>query len=548
MAWQQVAAKAQAEVRASIPEKWRLAPSVKYDKPDATAIVQNCGILTPRQLEITSLGVTELVTRMKQRTLTAVETTEAFCARAAIAHQLVNCLTAFFPDEALKTAAVVDETYAQTGELVGPLHGVPVAVKDMYVLRGHKATFGYISFYERPPAQEDGVLVKVVKDAGAVIFGMTTMPQTGMALETNSNLWGRTLNPFNPRFGSGGSSGGDGALVALHGAPCSPLSSDIGGSIRAPAAFNGLYGIRPTSARPPHGGFVSVTSGNISIGISIGPCCHSLSDLKLITKQLVTHPTLPNEPSCGPPIWREIPTKPTKLRVGLLLRDGVVEPHPPVIRALLHTADKLRAAGHDVFEFHLPFDSWEVALTTWPLYFQTGGKEMNATMASTGEPPIPAFQANIDVFKPKELTVPELWKLNTQSATYKHLLSQAWDRTAASDLTSGDMMDVILCPSAALAGAPHDFPQWWGYTAMWNLLDYPSVILPVKDFKIDPTIDLKDAAYEPKDNFYDRKNWEAYDPELWITQPMTVQIVGRPWRDEEMISACETVDSVINPS
>lgn len=97
-----------------------------------------------------------------------------------------------------------------------------------YDVKGKRTTIGYISWFDREVTR-NSALVQVMKDAGCVIFGKTTMPQTGMALETWSNLWGRTLNPFDSNFGSGGSSGGDGALVAMRGAPASPLSSDIGG-------------------------------------------------------------------------------------------------------------------------------------------------------------------------------------------------------------------------------------------------------------------------------------------------------------------------------
>lgn len=103
-----------------------------------------------------------------------------------------------------------------------------------YDVAGKRTTIGYVSWYDRI-STGDASLVKVMRKSGAVVFGKTTMPQTGMALETWSNLWGRTLNPRDSRFGSGGSSGGDGALVAMKGAPCSPLSSDIGGNIYGPS-------------------------------------------------------------------------------------------------------------------------------------------------------------------------------------------------------------------------------------------------------------------------------------------------------------------------
>jgi len=173
------------------------------------------------------------------------------------------------------------------------------------------------------------------------------MPQTGMALETNSNLWGRTFNTFSTKFGSGGSSGGDGALVGLRGAAAAPLASDIGGSIRAPAAFNGLYALRPTSERIPRKGLRSTVPGQISIKTSCGPVTHSMPDLKLFANLILTHPTLPFEGSCLPGSWREVETASRKLKVGFLLTDGVVQPHPPITRALKESVDKLKAAGHD---------------------------------------------------------------------------------------------------------------------------------------------------------------------------------------------------------
>ena len=286
------------------------------------------------------------------------------------------------------------------------------------------------------------------------------MPQTGMALETVSNLWGRTLNPYNPAFGSGGSSGGDGVLCALHGEPAAPITTDIGGSIRAPGAFNGLYAMRPTAERVPRQNMIAVAPGNVSIKVSAGPNCHSMEDLRLFTELILTHPTLPYEPTTMPGFWIETPPPSHKLRIGLLSTDGVVDPHPPIRRAMAETVSKLQAAGHEVVEFVPPFDLWEAALTTWALYFQTGAKEHLALLEAGGEPAIPQFDYNFKVFKTKELTVPELLKHNTQQAAYKSAFQQAWDT---------HQIDCILSPCAPMAGVPNDFPVWWGYTTIWNL-------------------------------------------------------------------------------
>lgn len=188
--------------------------------------------------------------------------------------------------------------------------------------------------------------MEVLRAAGAVFFCKTTMPQTGMALETVSNLWGRTLNPFNRTLAAGGSSGGDAVLVAMKGCPITP-STDMGGSIRVPASFNGLYAIRPTADRIPKGGMENTNSGQISIKLSCGPICHSMSDLDLFTRVINAYPYNRYDVTCTPVPWRELNTLDRKLTIGIMKWDGVVMPHPPVIRALEHAKQRLEKAGHE---------------------------------------------------------------------------------------------------------------------------------------------------------------------------------------------------------
>lgn len=229
--WRTISASAQGEVLNAIPKQWRLSSDLKKTTNfDARSVPKDSGLLSLKQLEITELTATELLEAIHNGRLTAVDATEAFCARAAIAHQMVNYMTAYFPQEALQTARALDEAFAaQGGKPKGPLHGLPIAIKDMYDVQGRKTTLGYVSWFLKPLPQNDSALVTVMKDVGAIVFAKTTMPQTvsdllngverriyfaldrcnhrlqGMALETVSNLWGRTLNPFNSSFGSGGS-------------------------------------------------------------------------------------------------------------------------------------------------------------------------------------------------------------------------------------------------------------------------------------------------------------------------------------------------------
>lgn len=203
---------------------------------------------------------------------------------------------------------------------------------------------GYVSWADKIAA-EDAVTVDTLRRAGAIIYAKTTMPQSGMALECVSNLYGRTLNPFNTSLTPGGSSGGEGALIACRGSILG-MGTDSGGSIRAPAAFNGLYGLKGTSSRISYKGNMNNSSGMGSAS-SIGPMAFSIRDLKLVTKVLVNDQQWLKDASVVAKPWNDILEKKKRLSIGLIEWDGSVMPHPPIRRALEMTKNRLLEAGHE---------------------------------------------------------------------------------------------------------------------------------------------------------------------------------------------------------
>jgi amidase len=174
----------------------------------------------------------------------------------------------------------------------------------------------------------------------------------------------------------------------------------------------------------------------------------------------------------------------------------------------------------------LPFDCWEVALTTWKLYFQTGAAEHKATLAIGGESMIPSLKRHMEIFDIKELSVAELFACNTKQAAYKAQMARLWASTAQTN-ASESPLDAMICPVHPSAGYPyvfsslfgailleisdsyrHDFTCWWGYTSLFNILDYPSVTLPIKDLKISAENDPKDLTYKPLDNPFDKPTYD----------------------------------------
>ncbi|KAK5257912.1 hypothetical protein LTR40_008958 [Exophiala xenobiotica] len=138
----------------------------------------------------------------------------------------------------------LDQYYQQQGKLIGPLHGVPVTLKDQFDVKGADSTIGYVARAFKPAAR-DAAIVQILKSLGAIIIAKTNLPQSIMWCETENPLWGLTTNPRNPAFTPGGSTGGEGVLLALK-ASMIGWGTDIGGSIRIPSHMNGLWGLKPT--------------------------------------------------------------------------------------------------------------------------------------------------------------------------------------------------------------------------------------------------------------------------------------------------------------
>lgn len=200
---------------------------------------------SPEEDAVTNISdAATLARKIASRDFTAVYVTTAYIKRAVAAHQQTNCLTEICFLRALKRAEYLDDYLARYGKPIGPLHGVPFTVKDQFNLQNLDTTLGYVGRANKP-ATEDAVFVQILERLGAIVLAKTNLPQTIMWCETDNPLWGLTVNPKNSALTPGGSTGGEGALLALHGSLIG-LGTDIGGSVRIPAHINGLYALKPS--------------------------------------------------------------------------------------------------------------------------------------------------------------------------------------------------------------------------------------------------------------------------------------------------------------
>lgn len=371
---------------------------------------------------------------------------------------------------------------------------------------------GFVSWWDRQ-GEVDSHVLRILWRAGCVFYARTTQPQTLMHLETSSNLYGVTVNPFNRDLTSGGSSGGEGALIGLRGS-CLGIGSDIGGSVRSPAANCGLYSFRPSSYRVPVGGWTGTMLSEEQIVAVIGPLSTSLEGVKLFMKTVLSAKPWLEEPSCLPIPWRDqeshLPmAQGKKLRVAVLWNDEVVKPHPPITRALKEVVNGLQNIAEVEVMTWNPYkhdEAWEIIAS---LYFGDGGKEEMDAISASGEPlrPLTRF---IMLENPhvKHLSIEEVWYWTTRREQYRCKYAEVWNKTATGTGPNGElegMIDVILAPVGPGAAPPLDHAKYWGYTSQWNLLDYPALVFPVT--KVIPDVDKIEEGYVPL-NKQDQFNYD----------------------------------------
>jgi amidase len=436
---------------------------------------------------------------------------------------------------ALERAKELDAYMETHGRPIGALHGLPISVKEHIFLANTPATSGSISWADSP-SPGDALICKVFREAGAIFHVKTTNPQTLMALETHSNLFGRTTNPFNVKLTSGGSSGGESALVAMRGSPLG-IGTDIGGSIRAPSGFCGGWGLKCSVARIPHSGLSGLHSGMENIIGCVGPMANSLAGLRLFCKVALEAQPWDYEPSLIDLPWRDVKVEslPKKLRIGVLWYDEEVMPHPPIQRALKDTVSKLIAAGHEVVPWNPRLHS---SLLKWinTAYFLDGAAEYKSTLRQDSDPAVPMIQWLLDSTTPTRHTVEQTWQSNILRDTLRTQFSEQWREAN---------IDALLCPVNASVASAHDESKYWGYTAVFNATDLPGVVFPVTRVRETDTwdVDTKEVMGE-KDAMY-RKFWDEGGVEKYRDAPVNLQLVGRRLREERLLAVAEVVEDVI---
>lgn len=573
MGWKEAAKEKADSINNLIPKEWRIekVPSVEEQRDVTGSYIHQ--FLSKEEIEITETDAVGIVAHTSTGKWKSVDVAKAFCHRAALAHQLLNCLHEIFFDAAIDTATELDEYFAKHKKPIGALHGLPVSLKDQFHVKGVETHMGYVGWIGTFQGKKDtgkeknfeSEMVKELRSLGAVLFVKTSVPHTLMTGETVNNIIGWTQNPKNRNLSSGGSSGGEGALIGIRGSPVG-FGTDIGGSIRIPAAFNGLYGIRPSAGRMPYEGMANSMDGQNSVLSVVGPLATSPDALRFIMQALLS-----TKPWLHDPLVHEIPWRPEAelsvsdpitrftrpLTFGVIRHDGSVQPTPPVSRAVEMAVSAMQKLGHTVIDWKPTISHKTICDITYKCWDFDGGADCLKDFALSGEDKAP--QALVHDLPQANAT--DIMQTNIEKREAQKEYMEYWNSTA--ELTgTGEPVDAIISPLAPFTAAREKGYTYYGYSVWVNLLDYTSVVVPVTivDKNVDKKLEDFKAVDETDQETQDtckrapsqlrcgsRADMNAADdPEIYDGAHVSIQLVGRRLQEEKMLALAKYMGEALH--
>ena len=457
--------------------------------------------------ELTRLSAAEMAGQVRRKRISPVELVEAHLTRIERLNPKLNAFISLDAERALGAARAAEAQVARGGEL-GPLHGVPISIKSSIEVAGLSYEAG-TKLRAGCKGAGDAPLVKRLKAAGAIVLGTTNTPEILMAWETDNLLYGRTNSPWDLARTPGGSSGGEAAAIAS-GCSAAGIGSDGGGSIRVPAHFSGICGLKPTPGRISIAGHFPPSGGPFTrLGV-VGPMARTVADLQLMF-QATAGPDSGDIASAPVPLRPVSDSDARKLRVGFFEDDGHTPVTPETRAAVRAAAETLKRQGYEVVPFRP--EGLEKARQLWWAFFGVAGGMLLGPMLAGHEAELSPI-----------LTEFRGWVAAEPPLTGGQLLT-AWlesDQVRAHILSQMEQFPILLCPVCAVPAFRHRERAWpvngttvryldaMSYSAWFNLLGFPGATVPV-----------------------------GRSPE---GLPIGVQIVGRAWEEESVLAVAAAVE------
>src|SRR6266849_2294435 len=463
------------------------------------------------------LSAREIAAQIRRKEVSPVEVARTHLDRIERLNPKLNAFVDCKPEAVLAQARDAEKAILRGDEL-GPLHGVPVSIKSSIDVAGHRCEAGtrlragYI-------AAEDAPLVARLRAAGAVILGVTNAPELLMAWETDNLLYGRTNNPWDLTRTAGGSSGGEAAAIAA-GLSAGGVGSDGGGSIREPAHFCGICGLKPTPGRIPSTGHFPKAGGPFALIGVVGPMARTVEDLRTLFGVMAGWDD--GDPCAAPVEAREIhETAVRAVNIGFFEDDGRTPVTKETRSAVNRAASLLASCGFHVEPFR-PEGLEEARQLWWEFFGTAGGMILEPLLRgheSELSPILREFQGWTKA-TPARLIA---------SQPGESLLAAWMGRDAVREKVLVQMRKypVLICPTAAIPAFRHGEREWqvdgktvkyldaWSYCEWFNLLGFPAAVVPM--------------GYSEQG------------------LPIGVQIVGRAWEEEVVLAVAAKLEEERGP-
>lgn len=547
-----------------LPSQWRV-PSelLPTDPPTLSLGPQNVlsipsQLLSAKEVAITeTYSVTDLLSAIARSDLSCAEVTDAFCHRTTIAQDLTNCTTEILFKRAKQRAEHLDNYLNTHKQTIGPLHGLVISVKDTFNIKDYDSSIGLASLCYKP-ATSNAPLIDLLESLGCIIVAKTNIPQTLASLDSVNNVWGRTMNPTNRNVTAGGSSGGEGVMVAMK-ACMVGMGTDVGGSIRVPAYVNGVVGFKPSEGRWPYGGQRGPgIEGGSALGVQAvaGPIARSVQDAWVVFREVSkAAPLFADDAMPAPISWADVRLSGTmkgcgendQLVVGVLRSDGNSALLPPIDKLMTVTVSLLRSTGVKVIELPTP-PAWKASQSAMSKIMGVGGGDhLNALIKATDEPIVPWMKTRFRPGPPQNFN--RMAELKVQRGKLQsELIDSVWTKTDKFGRRDR-RIDALICPLAAHPVPAIEAYNAVGYTSSWVYLDCPAGSVPVRDFT-EKDLDLGRPMPGQVLSSWDEKSRELWDEKItdrrvYLGTKLSVQVVVPRLQEERLAEAMAVVERAV---
>ncbi|EGR34573.1 hypothetical protein IMG5_006590 [Ichthyophthirius multifiliis] len=506
---------------------------------------------------------------LENKEITSVDLVNIFSQRAQQIGQELNIITELNYTEAIQLAIQCDELRQKNPENIKNLHlfGIPISIKETLEQKGFVCTIGCVSRINDEPSKEDGFNISLLKKQGAIPFIRTNIPQLAMTSESYNRLYGRVQNPWNIQKSAGGSSGGEGAAIAARISPLG-IGSDIGGSIRIPAAYCGVYGFKFTSNRGLSKGHTYLTdflNGQQAILLSVGPIGKSVDDLILVMKcfnDQKAHQQAEIDKKDVFLLIKEIDDKvinnKNKQRIGYFKTLQFIDASLANQRAVEISLEKLKELGHELIEIEIPFQL-EIMQCYFRILMSDGLQGVHKLLKGEGFireykqmvtlASLPQF---LGVFVSLILGFLGQKRLQKLIETFKELPASEYVSTCYKiqilkqkfiEIFQKNNISSILCPSSGTPAFSHgknaETVLSCYYNFMWNLLDFPAGVLPIttvlENEQHYKNSLIKDILSKKIDQFMKGS----------MGMPVGIQVVALPNQDEVALNIMKQIDEKV---